>query len=119
MTFDEIREIALSFPEVEEHLVFGGPTFRIRKRFLASTAKIDPETLCVKLPDALERKFLIETRPDVYYVTEHYENFESILVWMPEVHPEEFRRLFEKAWLAYAPKRLAKTYREGKGEKNE
>ena len=113
MTFDEIRAIALSFPEVEEHMVFGGPTFRIKKRFLASTAKIDPDTLCLKLPDALERKFLMETQPDVYYVTEHYENFDSILIRMSAVQSAEFRHLFEKAWLSYAPKKLVKAYQGG------
>ena len=114
MTFDEIREIALSFPEVEEHIIFGGPTFKVRKRFLASMAKIDPEnTLCLKMPDALERKFLLETRPDVFYTSEHYENFGSILVRLSALHPEEWRQLFEKAWLTYAPKRLVKDYRDG------
>jgi hypothetical protein len=53
MTFDEIRQIALSFPEVEEHDVFGSPTFKIRKRFLACIAKIDKDTLCIKVPNKL------------------------------------------------------------------
>jgi hypothetical protein len=115
MTFDEIRDIALSFPEVEEHEVFGGPTFRIRKRFLVCIAKIDPDTLCLKVPDQLERQFLLETQPDVYYLTPHYENFECLLVRMAAVHPEEIRHLLEKAWLTYAPKRLSKAYLESKG----
>lgn len=57
MIFDEIRQMALSFPGVEEHVVFGGPTFRVGKRFLACIAKIDPDTLVLKVPDILHASF--------------------------------------------------------------
>jgi hypothetical protein len=110
MIFDEIRQIALSFPAVEEHLVFGGPTFRIGKRFLACIAKIDQNTLCLKVPDPLEREFLLTTKPDIYYMTDHYATFECVLVRMPQADPEELRELFEQAWRAYAPKKLVANY---------
>ncbi len=110
MEFDEIRQIALSFPNVEEHLVFGGPTFKIGKRFLACIAKIDPDTLCIKVPDRLEREYLLTTKPDIYYMADHYANFECVLIRMPKADREELRNLFEDAWRAYAPKRLVAQY---------
>jgi hypothetical protein len=106
MNFEQIRQMALSFPSVEEHLVFGGPTFRIGKRFLACIAKIDPDTLVVKVPDKLEREYLLTTRPEIYYMADHYANFECVLVRMSKVDYDELRELFEQAWRAYAPKRL-------------
>jgi hypothetical protein len=114
MNFDEVREIVLSFPGVEEHVVFGGPTFKVGKRFLACIAKIDKDTLVVKVPDRLEREFLLTTKPDIYYNTDHYANFESLLVRMPLADPVELRQLIEQAWLTYAPKRLVKSYQEKK-----
>lgn len=110
MTFDEIRQIILSFPEVEEHNVFGGPTFRIRRRFLACIAKIDSDTLVLKVPDQREREYYLATRPDIYYLTDHYVNFECLLVRMPMANQEELRQLIEQAWLTYAPKKLVKKY---------
>jgi hypothetical protein len=110
MNFDEVRQIAMSFPGVEEHLVFGGPTFRVGKRFLACIAKIDPNTLCIKVPDQRERAFFLDTQPNVYYMTEHYASFECLLVRMPEADPQELRDLFEQAWRTYAPKRLVASY---------
>jgi hypothetical protein len=110
MNFDEVRQIALSFPGVTEHDVFGGPTFRIGKRFLACIAKIDVNTLCIKVPDQREREYLLETRPDIYYLTDHYANFQALLVRMPVADPEELRGLFEQAWRAYAPKKLLANY---------
>lgn len=110
MTFEDIRQIALSFPNVEEHIVFGGPTFRVGKRFLACIAKIDPDTLVLKVPDRLEREFLLATRPDIYYLTDHYASFEALLIRMSLADPQELRRLFEQAWRTYAPKRLVANY---------
>lgn len=110
MIFDEVRQIALSFPGVQEHLVFGGPTFKIGKRFLACIAKIDQDTLCLKVPNQLEREYLLTTHPDIYYLTDHYANFECVLIRMPKANPEELRALFEEAWLKYAPKRLVTAY---------
>jgi len=111
MIFDEIRQMALSFPGVEEHVVFGGPTFRVGKRFLACIAKIDPDTLVLKVPDILQREFLLTAKPEVYYLTDHYASFEALLVRMPNVDREELRDLFEQAWRMYAPKRLVANYR--------
>lgn len=115
MTFDDIRRIALSFPEVEEYRLFDSPAFRIRKRLLACTAKIDPDTLMLKVPDRLEREYHLATSPDVYYLTDHYVSFQCLLVKMPLADPEELRQLFEQAWLTYAPKTLVKAYLAKKG----
>jgi hypothetical protein len=110
MLFEEIRQMALSFPGVEEHLVFGGPTFRVGKRFLACIAKIDPDTLVLKVPNPMEREYFLQTKPDIYYMAEHYVGFNCLLVRMPLVDPDELRGLFEQAWMAFAPKRLVKAY---------
>jgi hypothetical protein len=111
MIFDEVRRIALSFPGVEEYQAFGSPSFRVGKRFLAAIAKIDPNTLCLKVPSQLEREFLLSTKPDIYYLTDHYASYECLLIRMPLADPQELRDLFEQAWLTYAPKKLVAAYR--------
>jgi hypothetical protein len=100
----------LAFPGVEEHQVFGGPTFRVGKRFLACIAKIDPDTLVVKVPDRREREYFLANKPDTYYLTEHYASFEALLVRMPVADADELHDLFEQAWRHYAPKRLLAKY---------
>jgi hypothetical protein len=110
MKFEEVRQIVLSFPGVEEQVVFGGPTFKVGKRFLLSIAKIDPDTLVVKVPNPLEREYLLTTKPDVYYMQEHYANFECVLMRMTPGDPDELRGLIEEAWRTYAPKRLVASY---------
>lgn len=113
MTFDDVRQMAMAFPGVEEHLVFGGPTLRVGKRFLACIAKIDPDTLVVKVPDQREREFLLTTKPDVYYMADHYADFQCVLIRMSRADPHEICDLIEQAWRAFAPKRVAAAYPTG------
>jgi hypothetical protein len=111
MNFDDVRQIAKAFPGVEEHTIFGGPTLKVGKRFLASIAKIDPDTLVIKVPDRLEREFFLTTKPDIFYMQDHYANFECLLVRMSVADDEEVRQLFEQAWRTYAPKKLVAAYK--------
>lgn len=115
MTFDEVRQIAFAFPGVEEHLVFGEPTLRVGKRFLACIAKSDQHTLCLKMPDVLLREMLLKTNPDVYYLTDHYATFDSILIRLPRADPDEVRRLIEQTWRHYAPKKVIAAYSKVQG----
>jgi hypothetical protein len=110
MNFEDVRQIGFSFPGVEEHLAFGRPTLRVNKRFLACIAKIDPNTLCIKVPDQREREYLLSTRPEIYYLADHYANFECLLVRLPVADPVKLRDLFEDAWRTFAPKRLRAAY---------
>jgi hypothetical protein len=110
MNFEDVRRMAMAFPGVEEHLSFGEPTLKVGKRFLACVAKIDADSLCLKLPDALQRDFLVNSQPDIYYAPKHYADFGSILIRMSKADPEEVRDLFEQAWRAYAPKRVVAAY---------
>lgn len=107
MTFDEIREIALSFPNVEEYQLFGTPAFRIGKRLLLCYAKVDPiDTVMLKVPSKLEREFLLSSQPEVYYLEPHYEGYDCVLLRISKMDSGEFRELFEGAWRTYAPKKL-------------
>ncbi|MDX1994360.1 MAG: MmcQ/YjbR family DNA-binding protein [bacterium] len=110
MNFDDVRKIAFAFPGVEEHLVFGGPTLKVGKRFLACIAKIDHDTLVVKVPDPFERDFLLSSNPDVYYMQEHYATFDCVLIRMSKADSEEVRQLIENAWRKFAPKRVVAAY---------
>lgn len=110
MTFDDVRHIALTFPNVTEHTVFGGPTLRIGKRLLACIAKIDPDTALVKVQDQAERDYWLTTKPEVFYLTDHYEGFDCLLFRMSLADLEDIRVLLEQSWLTYAPKRLVTAY---------
>jgi hypothetical protein len=106
MDYDAVRQIALAFPGVEEHLAFGRPTLRVGKKFLACIAKIDEDTLCLKIKNDMQRDILIASKPDVFYNTPHYADFGSVLIRLPVVDPDELRDLIEDAWRGLATKRM-------------
>jgi hypothetical protein len=62
------------------------------------------------VPNQLEREYLLATKTDIYYLTDHYANFECLLVRMPKADPQELRDLFEDAWRTYAPKKVVAAY---------
>lgn len=105
-----VRQIALSFPGVEEGTSYGTPGFRVRRKFLARL-KEDGETLVLKVGD-LEKDFLLETEPEIYFTTDHYNGYPSVLVRLAKIEPDALRDAFEQAWRKAASKRDLAAYDE-------
>ena len=105
--WDDIREIALSLPEVEE--VEGDrPWFRVRgKGFAWKSRERDGDTLAIRV-DRDEKPLMLEGRPDLYFETPHYVGYPAVLVHLEAIDVEELRERIEEAWLIQAPKSLAK-----------
>jgi hypothetical protein len=99
-----VRRIALALPGVEEGPCYGTPGFRVRGKLLARLRE-DGETLVVKLP-ADERDLLLAAAPEIFFTTDHYRNYPSVLVRLPAIAPEALQDLIEQAWMEIAPKRL-------------
>lgn len=70
MTFDEVRRIALGWPGVEDGTSYGTPALKVKGKLLARL-KEDGDSLVVKGVGPDERAWLMETEPDVYYITDH------------------------------------------------
>jgi hypothetical protein len=101
---ETLRQIALSFPGVEEGTSYGTLAFRVSKKFICRM-KEDGESIAIRMEFG-EREILVEGEPETFYFTEHYRNYPMVLVRLPKVHPEELRRIFGNAWRKYAGKRL-------------
>ena len=103
---ETLRRIALSFAGVEEGTSYGTLAFRVSKKFLCRM-KEDGESLAIRM-DFVEREILIEGEPQTFYITDHYRNYEMVLIRLPKIHPEELKRIFSNAWRQYAGKRSLK-----------
>ena len=108
MSWETVREIALAFPEVEEHTSYGGlPALRVRKKlFVWMSPKREAEGALALRVDPDEKPFLIEASPDVYFSTPHYEGHPIVLVRLDKITRAELGDRIEDAWLLRAPKRL-------------
>jgi hypothetical protein len=101
MTFADVREIALSMPDVIETTAYGMPAFKAGgKRFAGQPVArpdLHPNSLGVHLPFE-ERDRLIASRPDVYYLTDHYAPYPAVLARLSDMRRSELRELLAAAW---------------------
>ena len=103
--FDVVRELALALPESEETTSYGTPAFKVRQKLFARLRE-EGDVLVVKV-ERDERAALIESEPDVYFFTPHYENYGFVLVRLDAVERDELREILTESWRLAAPKRLA------------
>ncbi len=97
--FDTVRKIGLTLPEVEEGTAYGSSALKLNGKLLACMAShrsAEPGSLvvCVSFED---RAALIAEAPEIYYVKEHYLNYESVLVRLSRVSPGVLRDLLGMA----------------------
>ena len=105
-TLATVRKLLLALPGVEEGPCYGTAGWRVKGKFLARI-KEDGETLVVKCGDD-ERDFRMQANPDVFFITDHYRGWPTVLVRLKKVKLSDLRDILEQTWLLNAPKQLSK-----------
>ncbi len=119
-TWDDVRDLALELPEVTEDgehhwkvrgkgFVWARPLRRVDLGFLGDAAPDGP-VLGARVSDVGVQQALAQSDPGVYFVTPHFHGYPAVLVLLDAIDPDELRELVVEAWLAVAPKRLAKEH---------
>jgi hypothetical protein len=99
INFETVRKIGLALPGVEASTAYGNLALKAHGKLLACVPthrSAEPNSLVVKL-DFDNRAELLATAPDVYYVTEHYVGFPSVLVRLSRVNADVLRDLLRMA----------------------
>jgi len=100
LDFGAVREIALALPDVEESTVHGAPSLKVRGKLLTCPApdkSVEPNTLAVRI-DFDRRAKLLATQPSLYYVTDHYVNYPTVLVRLSRIDRKSLSDLLGMAW---------------------
>src|ERR1700694_265729 len=79
VTFDDVRKMALAWPEVEDGSSYGTPALKVRKKMLARP-KEDGDSLVMPGAPQDERDMLVESQPKVFYFTDHYRDYPMVLI---------------------------------------
>ena len=111
MTFEDVRKMALAWPGVEDGTSYGTPALKIKGKFF-TRLKEDGDSLVIKDVDLDERDLLMESSPDIFYVTDHYKGWPMVLMRLSQAHPDQVKALLLRSWKATAPKRLVKSFAE-------
>src|SRR5688500_7563639 len=109
-TRDDVKRIGLELPEVEVSTWYGTPALKVRGKGFCRL-RMDEEDI-VLMVDMLEREALMQSEPDMFFITPHYEDWPAVLVRLATVDLEMLREQLIESWLRKAPKRLAEAYLE-------
>lgn len=104
VTYDMVRELSLALPGVEESTSYGTPSLKVKTKFMARLRE-DGESVVFKVGFD-ERDMLMETRPSVFYITDHYRGYPAVLLRLSTASHEDLEDVIEMAWKYAAPKRL-------------
>jgi hypothetical protein len=109
VTFDEVRKIALAWPEVEDGTSYGTPALKMRKKLLARLRE-DDETLVMLGVPLDEREMLIESQPNVFYFTDHYRDYPTVLIHLSKAKRSHVEPLLRRRWRELASKAAVRKY---------
>lgn len=107
-TWADVRRLASVLPEAEEDTSYRRPSMKVRGKMFAAMSPHEEGALVVRA-DPLEKPLLIETRPDVYFSTPHYDGWPYMLIRLEDADDDALRERLEDSWLLAAPRKLAAT----------
>jgi hypothetical protein len=108
VTFNTVRTIALALPGVEDGTSYGTPALKVRGKLLA---RVHQTMDCLVLrADLLDREILIQSAPNVFFITDHYRGYPWVLMRFAAAEARELPGLLERAWRLVASKTLIKSY---------
>ena len=121
-TWDDVARIALELPETAEGESRGLRQWQVkgkgfvwerplRKSDLAALGEAAPdgEILGAWVEHLGAKEALLADESGAYFTTPHFDGYAAILVPLEKIGGEDLRELIVEAWLARAPKRLART----------
>jgi hypothetical protein len=121
-TWEDVRRVATGLPGVTERdgrtlswrvadrgLVWERP---LRAGDLAALrlAAQDEPVVGVRTADESEKLALVAEDPQVFFTTPHFDGYPAVLIWLDRIAAARLAEVITEAWLARAPKRLAREY---------
>jgi hypothetical protein len=123
-SWDDLRRVALGLPEAEERTGSDGLlSWHVRKKAFvwerplrrgdhAALGDAAPQgpIACARVPDLGAKEALLAEGGGVYFTTPHFDGYPMVLFRLDSIAAADLDELLAEAWLASAPKRLAKEY---------
>jgi hypothetical protein len=109
VTFDDVRSIALAWPEVEDGTSYGTPALKVRKKMLVRLRE-DGDSLVMPGVPSDERDMLAVSQPKIFYFTEHYRDHPMVLIRLSKAKRAAVEPLLRRQWQALASTAARKAF---------
>ena len=109
MTFDDVRKIALAWPEVENSTSYGTPSLKVRNKMLVRL-KEDGDSLVMPSVPRDERELLVARAPKVFYFTDHYRDYPMMLIRLSNTRREIIEPFLRRCWRELVSKAAVKEF---------
>jgi hypothetical protein len=100
------KAMILALPGMEEATAHGFPGFKFRGSFFARL-RDDDTVLALRIPIP-ERELWMQAAPEIYFVTDHYRPYPSVLIRLAAIGEDELALRVEQAWRLRATKAMIK-----------
>jgi hypothetical protein len=121
--WQDVRNIALGLPETSERVSRERSQWRVRDKLFVWERPLrrkEVEALGASAPDGPilgarvehlgAKEALLNDDPDIFFTTAHFDGYPAVLVLLERISVAELDEVIVEAWLARAPRRLAKAY---------
>ena len=109
--FKEAFKLAKRFPGVELGTSYGTPAIKVKGKFMARLRTEAEGWLAIRC-EFLLRDILLNARPDVFHLTDHYRDYPAILVDLKKITKGALLDILEQGWRMSASKKLLREYDE-------
>jgi hypothetical protein len=127
-TWEHVRRLALALPETSERRSRDTLQWRVRDKLFVwerPLRRSDLEALGDAAPDGpilgarvehlVAKEALLADASGVFFTTPHFDGYPAILVTLDRIAADVLEEVVVEAWLARAPKRLARAYLDAAG----
>ena len=104
-------KIALALPGTEASSSYGTPSVKVRGKILSRWRTEAEGGLAIRC-DFLDRQILLQTQPEVFFLTDHYQDYPMVLVRLEKATRAVLVDVTERAWRLVAPTKVVRE-REG------
>ena len=109
MTYDDLRKIALAWPEVEDGTSYGTSALKVRKKMLVRL-KEDGDSLVMPSVPLDECAMLVESQPQVFYFTDHYRDYPIVLIRLSKAKRSTVEPFLRRRWRELASKKAVREF---------
>jgi hypothetical protein len=119
-TWDDVRELALALPEVEETTRWGNRTWAVRRGFVwerplranevEEMGAQDGPILGARVAHEHEKQALLAEDVEVFFTVSHFDGYPAVLVRLDRIARRRLEELVVNAWCEVAPHRIVAQY---------